>query len=171
MDIAKIRGGGGLLLRRYNLLNSKEMKEVKEWKLILNYDFDESGSAPDPIDVSNYTEFMLVGIGLINKHESTASNCNVFFNNNYHVALETQANKNPSQTRTQYFFAEYNGLVFRQVKLPWCSNNGGMYDSVYTNSMAPHSYSVMNEPLSKLSIKYTTSAYTCISGNLKIYAR
>ena len=130
-----------------------------------------SESVPESIDVSEYTEFMCVGVGLVNKHESQGSSCNIYFNDNYNVRFDTQANKSPSSTKTQYIFAEYNGLVFRQYKMPVCGSNTGVYDNSASQMQAPYTYSVMNMPLSKLSVKYNASIYTCISGNLKVYAR
>lgn len=167
-SVKNIRGGGiNSLLRRNLFFMRNEDEKMKEWSEILNYDFDESGTLPEAIDVSNYTDFLIVGIGLINGSSSDSS-LNCCFGD---VTVRLDTGKSGSNSSaTQNILGHYNGLFFEQLKLPKCMNNNGAYDTTYANVMRPYTHR-LNPKISPLTFKYSAGIYALISGNVTIYAR
>ena len=139
---------------------------MKEWTEILNYEFDESGTLPEAIDVSNYTDFFIETVGLINI-STLDSDLTCCFGD---VEIRMNSYKNgSSSTYTQTAIAHYNGLFIEQAKLPRCNNPTGYY-STYGNVSAPYTYKLYPN-ISPLSFKLNSSNFAITSGKIKIYAR
>ena len=158
-------GGGTELLLRRKLLN-KGVENVKEWKKILEFTFDETEKMPSDIDVSNYTEFF-VSIENVTNKGTVQSNLNLNFGQ-VCAKMITQAKGTKSMCQQAYF--KNNGLFLEEYILPLCSNNSGLYDAQNANIMAPYTRK-LNLVLSPLTIGVNTSAYAIITGTIVIYAR
>ena len=160
-------GGGtkSLLQRRFNL-KDKGSDNVKEWKKILEFSFDETEKMPSDIDISEYTEFFVSLENVTNKG-TVQSNLNLNFGQ-VCAKMITQAKGTKSMCQQAYF--RNNGLFLEEYILPVCSNNGGMYDVQNTNIMAPYTRRV-NPVLTPLTFSVNTPAYAIITGIIVIYAR
>lgn len=158
-------GGGTELLLRRKLLN-KGVENVKEWKKILEFSFDETEKMPSDIDISEYTEFFVSLENVTNKG-TVQSNLNLNFGQ-VCAKMTTQAKGTKSMCQQAYF--KNNGLFLEEYILPACTNNGGLYDTQNTNIMAPYTRR-LNPVLTPLKFGVNTSLYTIITGTIVIYAR
>lgn len=158
-------GGGTELLLRRKLLN-KGVENVKEWKKILEFTFDETGKMPSNIDVSNYTEFFVSIENVINKG-TTQSNLNLNFGQ-VCAKMMTQPKGTKSMCQQAYF--KNNGLFLEEYISPACMNNSGLYDTQNTNIMSPYTRR-LNPVLSPLTFSTNGAIYAIITGKIVIYAR
>ena len=138
---------------------------MKEWKEILNYEFDESGTLPEAIDVSDYTDFFIETVGLTNK-STVDSHLKCHFGD---VDVNLDSGKSGSSaTLTQTAMAHYNGLLFEQVKTNKCLDPN--YYTTYGTPVIPYTYKLYPN-ISPLSFKLNSSNFAITSGKIKIYAR
>ena len=160
-------GGGtkSLLQRRFNL-KDKGSDNVKEWKKILEFSFDETEKMPSDIDISEYTEFFVSLENVTNKG-TIQSNLNLNFGQ-VCAKVTTQAKGTKSMCQQAYF--RNNGLFLEEYILPVCSKNGGMYDVQNANIMAPYTRRV-NPVLTPLTFSVNAPVYAIITGIIVIYAR
>lgn len=158
-------GGGTELLLRRKLLN-KGVENVKEWKKILEFTFDETEKMPSDIDVSNYTEFFVSLENVTNKG-TVQSNLNLNFGQ-VCVKMMTQPKGTKSMCQQAYF--RNNGLFLEQYISSVCMNNNGIYDTQNSNIMAPYTRR-LNPTLSSLKFSTNGSIYNIITGTIIIYAR
>ena len=154
------------LAEHRRLLNRKGSDNVKEWKKILEFTFDETEKMPSDIDISEYTEFF-VSLENVTSKGTVQSNLNLNFGQ-VCAKMTTQAKGTKSMCQQAYF--RNNGLFLEEYILPVCSNNNGMYDVQNTNITAPYTRRV-NPVLSSLTFGVNTSAYAIITGTIVIYAR
>ncbi len=155
------------LVRERGLLGRKGSDaDMKEWKKILEFAFDETGKMPSDIDISEYTEFFVSLENVTNKG-TIQSNLNLNFGQ-VTVKMTTQPKGTKSMCQQGYF--KNNGLFLEQYVMPVCMNNSGSYDTQNTNIMAPYTRR-LNLVLSPLTIGVNTSVYAIITGTIVIYAR
>lgn len=160
--------GGGtnyLLQRRFNL-KDKGRDNVKEWKKILDFTFDETEKLPSDIDVSNYTEFFVSLENVTNKG-TVQSSLNLNFGQ-AKVVMTTQPKGTKSMCQQAYF--KNNGLFLEKYILPVCMNNSGIYNAQNTNIMSTYTRR-LNSVLSPLTFKINGAIYAIITGTIVIYAR
>lgn len=138
----------------------------KEWKLILDYDFDETGANPSDVDVTGLSEFFIETKGLTNKSTATDSAIWISLNNIHAMQLSTQKNSNANANRLQHAWMEHNGLIVKQN----VSNAISGFFENFNPAQVPYCYRKIEGDLKTMQIK-ANSSYECISGNIKIYAR
>ena len=160
-----LAGGGTELLLRRKLLN-KGVENVKEWKKILDFTFDETEKMPSDIDVSNYTEFFVSLENVTNKG-TVQSNLNLEFGQ---VMSKMMTLPKDTASMCQQAYFKNNGLFLEQYISPVCMNNSGIYDIQNTNIMAPYTRR-LNPVLSPLTFSINNSIYAVITGTIVIYAR
>lgn len=154
------------LIRERGLLGRKGSDNVKEWKKILEFTFDETEKMPSDIDVSNYTEFFVSLENVTNK-STVQSNLNLIFGQ-VTVKMISQPKGTASMCQQAYF--KNNGLFLEEYILPVCMNNSGAYDTQNVNIMSPYTRR-LNLVLSPLTFSTNTSAHAIITGTIVIYAR
>ena len=156
------------LVRERALMTTRKGSDVdmKEWKKILEFTFDETEKIPSDIDISEYTEFFVSLENVANKG-TVQSNLNLNFGQ-VCAKMTTLAKGAKSMCQQAYF--RNNGLFLEEYILPVCSNNNGVYDTQNTNIMAPYTRR-LNPVLSPLTFSTNTSAYAIITGTIVIYAR
>lgn len=156
------------LVRERALMTTRKGSDVdmKEWKKILEFTFDETEKMPSDIDISEYTEFF-VSLENVTSKGTVQSNLNLNFGQ-VCAKMTTQAKGTKSMCQQAYF--RNNGLFLEEYILPVCSNNNGLYDTQNTNIMAPYTRR-LNLALSPLTFTVNTSAYAIITGTIVIYAR
>lgn len=158
-------GGGTELLLRRKLLN-KGVENVKEWKKILEFAFDETEKMPSAIDISEYTEFFVSLENVTNK-STVQSSLNLNFGQ-VKALMITQRKDTKSMCQQAYF--RNNGLFLEEYILPVCMNNSGLYDTQNVNIMSPYTRR-LNPVLSPLTFKTNMTMYAIITGTIVIYAR
>ena len=158
-----------MMTRRMMMSRESESDNVKEWKKILEYDFDESGKLPSPIDVSEYTEYYIVNEGMLNIN-SVDSRLRLSFGSE-NMDIYT-FNASSIATKSQHAYALYNGLVFLKYQMPPCNNGNGTYDNMFQNLMSTYTNKVNPSTLSPLKFSYIAGEkYKVTVGRLTIYAR
>lgn len=140
----------------------------KEWKLFqtINGDGDTLSFEWNDID---FSEFVLVCTGLVNKSEADSS-LRISINNIEISQISTQSSKSPSETKYQFAHLKYNGLCWEQKIMPR-SNNESNYYIIMTNVQAPYSYNLEVGKCNSLKINSPLNNYILMSGTIKIYAR
>lgn len=144
----------------------KGSDNVKEWKKILDFTFDETEKMPSDIDVSDYTEFFVSVENVTNK-STVQSKLNLNFGQVIAIMISQPKDTN-SMCQQAYF--RNNGLFLEQYIMPVCANNSGAYDLVNTNIMAPYTRR-LNPVLSPLKFSTNGLIYAIITGTIVIYAR
>lgn len=142
---------------------------------ILDFNFDESGTLPEDIDVSSYTDFFIIGTGLKNNSANDSALYCHFEDNESAALLETNKSTVDSSydNQVQMIIAHYNGLFLEQrrslkIKAPQYATNQ------YTQWSEKSIYT-LNGNYGTLKFKYPNMTFSNslmpISGNVTIYAR
>ena len=158
-----------LMRNRMMMSRESEVDNVKEWKKILEYDFDESGKLPSPIDVSEYTDYYVYAESLINK--STTNDSSLLINiGDVRMVVDTSKSGLTAHF-SQVLYGHYNGLFFEQYKVARFTNTNNLnYKSAYANIMRPYDY-MLHPNISTMSFGVNASSFNIISGKVTIYAR
>lgn len=154
------------LAEHRRLLTRKGSDNVKEWKKILEFSFDETEKMPSDIDISEYTEFF-VSIENVTNKSTVQSNLNLSFGQ-VKVMMTTQ--KKDTKSMCQQAYLRNNGLFLEQYIHPVCMNNNGLYDTQNTTMQSPYTRR-LNPVLSPLTFSTNGAIYAIITGTIVIYAR
>lgn len=156
------------LVRERALMTTRKGSDadMKQWKKILEFTFDETEKMPSDIDISEYTEFF-VSIENVTNKSTIQSNLNLNFGQ-VCAKMYTQPKGTKSMCQQAYF--KNNGLFLEEYILPVCLNNNGLYDTQTTNIMSPYTRR-LNPVLSPLTFSTNVSTYAIITGTIIIYAR
>lgn len=156
------------LVRERALMTARKGSDnVKEWKKILEFTFDETEKMPSDIDISEYTEFF-VSIENVTNKSNVQSNLNLNFGQ---VIVKMTSQVKGIQSMAQQAYFKNNGLFLEQYIMPICKNDiPSMYESQTSSILAPY-IRRLNPVLSPLTFSLNAPKYAIITGTIVIYAR
>lgn len=141
----------------------------KQWKLFQEITGDGDTFSWEWTDL-DFTEFLFVGVGLTNVDENTNSTIRIDINGEETATIDTQKSSGANSKRYQRVAIRYNGYFWETMKMGASGNEEGYY-IIYSSVQCPYSVRLGQEKCSKIKLRHTSTAYTLLSGTIRIYAR
>ena len=143
--------------------------EEKPWGLFQEITGDGDTLSWEWTDL-DFTEFLFVGVGLTNVSENTDSIIIIEINEKETARIDTQKSSGANSTRYQRVAMRYNGYFWETMKMGASINEEGYY-ATYGGVQCPYSVRLGQEKCSKIKLRSVSTAYTLLSGTIRIYAR